>query len=205
MAKVLIVGDGMCGKSSLKRRLEQNGFDEEYKMTIGVDFYPYSTNFNGYNIKLVLWDLGGQKQFETIRSAYYTGTRAAILMFDVTKRETFDTVEDWIVEIKQFCGDIPFVLCGNKIDLVNEKQVDTDEIEKMACKWGMPFFEISVKDIINLENVIDAVIEFLIPKEPEPVQDLSFEVQSDSPLALTTFLSESFSHFSSFFNFDAFH
>ncbi len=205
-AKMLIVGDGMCGKSSLKCRLVQNGFDEDYKITIGVDFGRYSITFNGYNITLVLWDVGGQKQFASMRSAYYVGARVAILMFDVTRRETFDTVEDWIMEIKQFCGDIPLVLCGNKIDLVNWRQVDTDEIEKMALKWGIPFFEISVKDKINLDNALNEACGFLIPKEPEPEpeQEPSSDVQLDSSGAPMTFRRESFNHFSTFFNFDAF-
>ena len=101
-----------------------------------------------------IWDTAGQERFRTITHAYYRGVSGAVIVYDVTKQETFDNVKFWLQEIAQF-GDenCQKLLIGNKCDLINQKVVDTQTAKEWSQQLGIPFLEASAKDSINVEKV----------------------------------------------------
>lgn len=149
--KVVIVGEAGVGKTSLILRYTQDRFLGEYITTIGTNFAVKTLNVDGEQIKLQLWDLGGQDQFMRIRSFYYPGARAAMIVYSVADRKTFSAIPRWAKEVGSVCGDIPFTLLGNKIDLNTERHVEKDEGTDQASKIKAEFFETSAKtgELIN--------------------------------------------------------
>ena len=120
--KVLLTGAAAVGKTSLVQRFIKNRFAANYKLTVGVDILTKDVNFRENEIAtLSIWDIGGQQRFEFIRSTFYKGAAGALLVFDLTREQTYIETRKWLTEIRQFSqADIPFVLIGNKVDLVED-------------------------------------------------------------------------------------
>jgi small GTP-binding protein len=120
--KVAVVGDGAVGKTSLIRKFTQGEFSEKYIMTMGAQFTQYETEVSGEPIKLVFWDIAGQGAFGQLRSNFYTGTSAAIIVFSHGESEhgekSFQNIAKWLDDIKKNCGILPIILFGNKVDFV---------------------------------------------------------------------------------------
>ena len=116
--KLLIVGNSAVGKSALLLRYAEDTYDENYVTTIGIDFKVRTIEVQGKRVKMQIWDTAGQERFRTIGTAYYRNTHGVILVYDVTSRESFLTVERWLQEIRQNCEGTPkIVLVGNKLAL----------------------------------------------------------------------------------------
>ena len=149
--KVVVVGEGGVGKTSLILRYTQDRFLGEYITTIGTNFAVKTMNIGTQQVKLQLWDLGGQAQFMRIRSFYYPGARAAILVYSIADRKSFEVIPKWAKEVKGICGEIPLTLLGNKIDLENERHVKKEEGISQASQIKADFFETSAKtgELIN--------------------------------------------------------
>ena len=119
LMKIVLAGDGAVGKTALRERYLGKGFSSNYMMTIGADFALKEATIREKSIKFQIWDLAGQPRFGTVRSVYYYGCLGALLIFDVTRPDTFTNLESWIDEIFKHNGknEIPVVLLGNKVDL----------------------------------------------------------------------------------------
>lgn len=148
--KVCLIGSPGVGKTSLVIRYVENYFKDNYVGTIGADFLIKEINFPKMNleIKLLIWDIGGQSKWRDIRSTYLLGSDGAIIVCDVTRRNTFRDLHEWIDDLKHYVGGkIPFVIVGNKIDLdeFEMRSVRTDEIEELAKLHKVHFFETSAK------------------------------------------------------------
>ena len=117
--KIVLAGDGGVGKTALRERYLGRGFQSKYMMTIGADFALKEAAVDTRSIKFQIWDLAGQQRFNAVRSVYYLGCLGALLMFDVTRKESFEACANWIKEIwtNNGKGVIPVVLLGNKADL----------------------------------------------------------------------------------------
>ena len=132
------------GKTSLSRRFVTGHFESDYLSTIGVDVYRKDMKIGDKSIVFQIWDLGGQEKYETVRRNFYKGATGAILIFDVLRPKTFEKLTYWMEEMKHNAGSIPFVLCGNKIDLKGRK-ISKKRAEQFAKKVGAPYFETSAK------------------------------------------------------------
>lgn len=124
--KILIAGDAAVGKTSLLIRYIDGRFNMDLKATIGVNFLLKELKFDEFDVKLQLWDMGGQKQFRKMMEKYTQGSTAAILMFDLTRQITLDSIEDWVNILRREDPDLPIALVGGKSDLqsaVNESYV----------------------------------------------------------------------------------
>ncbi|MHA1722323.1 MAG: Rab family GTPase [Candidatus Baldrarchaeia archaeon] len=116
--KVVLIGDGGVGKTALRRKFMGEGFDTAYIMTIGADFAIKSLDlFDSIQVKFQIWDLAGQPHFKAVREAFYKGTSGALLVYDVTRRNTFKNTVFWMEELIKNVRRVPIVLIGNKIDL----------------------------------------------------------------------------------------
>jgi len=122
--KILIIGDSAVGKSSLLLRFADDVYHDTFQPTIGVDFKIRTIEQDGSIVKLQMWDTAGQEKFKTITSAYYKGAQGIIVMFDLTDRNSFDNVKNWISESYKYNNcDAIRILVGNKCDLSNHRTV----------------------------------------------------------------------------------
>jgi small GTP-binding protein len=141
VVKVALVGDAAVGKSSLIHRLCTEQFRAKRVMTIGVDFHVYNVSHDFSATRLVVWDVGGQDRFAFTRRAFYRGSKAVGLVYDISDRTTFERLERWKIEIREMLPRVPLVLAGNKIDV--PRQVTREEGQALADTWGIPFLETS--------------------------------------------------------------
>ncbi|MHA1723575.1 MAG: GTP-binding protein [Promethearchaeota archaeon] len=153
--KLILGGAGGVGKTSMVHRFVDNTFQSEYKSTIGTSIMEKECEFEGLDskVRFVIWDLAGQAQFARVRQKYLANAEAGFLVFDVTRKETYDEIEQWLAEIKTASGTISLILIGNKIDLEDERQVSTEQGEELAKKLNIPYIETSAK---TGENINDA-------------------------------------------------
>ncbi|XP_059812520.1 ras-related protein Rab-18-like [Hypanus sabinus] len=161
--KILLIGESGVGKSSLLLRFTDGTFDSEIASTIGVDFKVKTMRFDGNNVKLAIWDTAGQERFRTLTPSYYRGAQGVILVYDVTRRESFVKLENWLNELDTYSTKhgIVKMLVGNKIDKVNH-EVDRNEGLRFARKHSMLFIETSAKTCDGVVCAFEEVVEKII-------------------------------------------
>ncbi|XP_046982510.1 ras-related protein Rab-8A [Schistocerca americana] len=151
--KVLVLGDSNVGKTCIVHRYCDERYYDVYIATIGLDFKQKIINLDGTPIKLQIWDTAGQERFRTLTTAYYRGAMGILLMYDVTSMESFNHLSYWLRNIQENASpDVVKVLAGNKCDAVAERAVDAERGQKIAENFDMPFFEVSCKQNINIEE-----------------------------------------------------
>jgi small GTP-binding protein len=164
--KVLLTGAAAVGKTSLVQRFIKNRFAANYKLTVGVDILTKDVEFRpGEIATLSIWDIGGQQRFEFIRSTFYKGAAGALLVFDLTREQTYTETRKWLTEIRQFAGEnIPFVLIGNKVDLIEDVGVviDRKEAEAFAKKEGSIYIETSAKTGVHVDEAFSELTRRII-------------------------------------------
>lgn len=151
--KVVIVGNGAVGKSSMIQKYCKGIFTAEYKKTIGVDFLEKRICVNGEDVRLMLWDTAGQEEFDCITRAYYRGAQACVLAFSCVDRESFKQVARWKKKVEDECGSIPMVLVMTKMDLLYRAAMDSFEVEKLSRSLGVHLVKTSVKENLNVHKV----------------------------------------------------
>jgi small GTP-binding protein len=152
--KCIVVGDGAVGKTAATIRYATGTFADSYKMTIGVDFRVKIITLEGKKIKLQIWDTGGQERFANVRPLYYRGASGAIIMYDITSRDSFLGLPKWFDEVLKYCGELPWIIVGNKLDLSDQyRRVYEDEGESYAKQMNAEYFECSAKDGRNIETI----------------------------------------------------
>ncbi len=159
--KVLLLGDSTVGKTCFLKRYVDNTFQDAYLSTIGFDFkFKDATLSNGNNVKIQLWDTAGQERFRNIAKSYYKGAHGIVLIYDVTARSTFESIRKWLNQIKEEASNrISIIIVANKIDCEEEREVTKDEGESLAKSSGLPFFEASAKDSINVNESFQYLID----------------------------------------------
>eukprot|EP00899_Mesostigma_viride_P002080 jgi/Mesvir1/11873/Mv00219-RA.1 len=159
--KVLVVGNGGVGKTSMIRRFAKGVFTNEYKKTIGVDFLEKSVYMEslGEEVKLMLWDTAGQEEFDTMTRQYYRGAGAAVLAFSTTDRASFDAIPSWKAKVEAECGPIAMALVQNKVDLIDQTVITSEEAEAMANTVGLRFYRACVKENLNVSKVFEYLAE----------------------------------------------
>lgn len=131
--KIVLAGDGAVGKTALRERYLGHGFKSQYLMTIGADFALKTVDIEKQQVKFQIWDLAGQQRFQAVRSVYYAGSLGALLVFDITRRDSFENIEMWLDEIWKHNGKghIPVVILGNKYDLRDQTPGCVEEKEAL--------------------------------------------------------------------------
>lgn len=153
--KVIVVGNGQVGKTSMITRFAKGIFTNEYKKTIGVDFLEKRMYLNaiGEEVTFLLWDTAGQEEYDAITRTYYKGAGACILAFSTTDRESFDAIESWYKKVTDECGNIVMVLVQNKVDLMDDAVMEAREVEYIAKKLRLKLYRTCVKDDLNVTEV----------------------------------------------------
>lgn len=119
--KIALIGDGGVGKTSIRERYMGNAFRAEYLLTVGADFAMCDDTIDGIPVRYQIWDLAGQDRFDCVRESYYNGCVGALLVYDVTRPESFYNMPKWINELwtNNKRGRVPIVVVANKVDLYN--------------------------------------------------------------------------------------
>ncbi|MFX1329427.1 MAG: GTP-binding protein [Promethearchaeota archaeon] len=153
--KVILIGPGAVGKTSLISRFVHNEFTLKYALTIGVDFLTKTLEYKPSKfVKLHIWDIGGQERFKFLHRSFYDGAFGALIIFDLSRQQTFSDMKTWIAEMRNIViNDIPKIIIGNKSDLMSEigQIIDRREIEEYAKKEGCFYIETSAKTGENVE------------------------------------------------------
>ncbi len=162
--KAIIVGEFAVGKTSLCKRYATGMFKEEYKPTLGVDIFTRKIEIKDFgSVILSIWDTAGQEKFRKMYPRYYKGAKYAILVYDITSRETFESITAWVEEIRKHVGEIPIILVGNKIDLEAYRQVSNEEGLDMTQKLKLEgFYETSARTGLNVNEIFEAPIKMII-------------------------------------------
>ena len=150
--KLILIGDGRVGKTSLCSHLKTKTISGKYSLTVGLNIEVHETLLQGTSVKLVLWDLAGQQRFGCIRSDFYLGARVALIVFDVQNRGSFFDVKHWIRELKRHSPNTPFILVGNKSDILR-REVTKEEGMSVAKEYSAPYFETSALEGENVEEL----------------------------------------------------
>lgn len=162
--KILLVGDASVGKTSFTKRYCYNIFNPSERLTIGVDFHIKTIEMNSKNIKLQIWDVGGEERFRFLLPTYCLGATAAFLLYDITRPSTLDNISEWISIVRQKGGPIPIMLVGSKLDLAaSSRQVIRDYGIQIAEKYNMAsFVEISAKENVNVNEAFKVLTELTL-------------------------------------------
>ncbi|XP_067848804.1 ras-related protein Rab-9A [Heptranchias perlo] len=163
LLKVILLGDGGVGKSSLMNRYVTNKFDIHLFHTIGVEFLNKDLEVDGHYVTMQIWDTAGQERFRSLRTPFYRGSDCCLLTFSVDDHQSFQNLGNWKKEFIYYADvkepdNFPFVVLGNKID-VNERQVSTDEAQAWCKDNGNhPYFETSAKDATNVAVAFEEAV-----------------------------------------------
>ena len=166
MFKILLLGDSGVGKSCIIIRYIENNFSTNLMNSIGVDFKLKNIELDNKKIKLQIWDTAGQERFRTITTSYYKGAHAILIVFDITDRESFEHVRNWMADIDKFAKEgVLRILVGNKCDLENSRQVRKEEGNEIANKYGIKYIETSAKETTNIEDLFISTAKNLLSKQ----------------------------------------
>ncbi|KAI4372773.1 hypothetical protein MLD38_010966 [Melastoma candidum] len=158
--KVVIIGDSAVGKSNLLSRYARNEFNPNSKATIGVEFQTQSLYIDRKEVKAQIWDTAGQERFRAVTSAYYRGAVGALLVYDISRRTTFESIGRWLDELNTHCDTtVSRMLVGNKCDLENIRDVSVEEGKSLAESEGLFFMETSALDSTNVKDAFEVVIK----------------------------------------------
>ena len=171
------------GKSCILLQFNENKFREQHEITIGVEFAAKIIELDGKFIKIQIWDTAGHEAFQSITRTYYRGAAGALLVYDITRRDTYVHLIKWLSELKENAPkDITIILIGNKNDLENERQVSYQEGESFAKENGLLFLETSAKTANNIAEAFNlSAMKILnnIPKNVETIPKDNIKIDID--------------------------
>ncbi|VVB18105.1 unnamed protein product [Arabis nemorensis] len=157
--KVVLIGDSAVGKSQILARYARNEFSLDSKATIGVEFQTRTLVIDRKSVKAQIWDTAGQERYRAVTSAYYRGAVGAMLVYDITRRQTFDHIPRWLEELRAHADkNIVIILIGNKSDLEDQRAIPTEDAKEFAEKEGLFFLETSAFNATNVESAFSTVL-----------------------------------------------
>jgi len=160
--KIVVLGDGAVGKTSLIKRYTEEKFQSDYILTIGANFAVKNIEVDGVVVKLQIWDLAGQPQFKEVRGSFYRGAVGAMYVYDVCRVESYNNLLNWKAELTKICGEIPGVLLANKIDLVDYRKVTPEMGAELAERLGgVPYFETSAATGVGVAEAFQKIAELV--------------------------------------------
>ncbi len=165
IVKICLLGEANVGKTSLVYRFIESKFRGNYKSTLGVNLLKKDMKIEKFgDVSAQIWDLGGQESFRSLRKLYLEGANGALVIYDSTKRSSFEKLYDWIQDFKDARGDEPLLLIGNKNDLIDSIKIEDSEALELAQNYNMEFISTSAKTGANVEEAFLRVIKTILGK-----------------------------------------
>ncbi len=159
--KVLLLGNSYVGKTCILLRFSEDKYNDDYEVTIGLNYKIKTLNINDNQIKMQIWDTSGEEKFKAIAKNFYRGAHGVLLIYDICEKNSFLDVKSWIEQIIENTDndDVVMILCGNKCDMEKERQISKKEGENLANSYKIPFFECSAKDNINIDEIFNTMAQ----------------------------------------------
>ena len=180
--KLIIIGDSNVGKTNIMSQYIKKEFNINSKSTVGVEFGNKIIKLDNKTIKAQIWDTAGQERYKSITSAYYKGAKGAFIVYDITSKITFDSVDKWIQDLNLY-GDknIIILLIGNKSDLEDKREVKREEGEEKAKSFGLGFIETSACTGDNIDKAFEIMLKEVCNKHiEEKGNNVEFEKGGES-------------------------
>ena len=166
--KVVFLGDTSVGKSCLTVRFVRNEYFEFQEPTIGAAFLAKNLTHQGKKLKLEIWDTAGQERYRSLAPMYYRGAKAAVVVYDITKKDTLNGAKSWIDELKKKQADCIIILVGNKFDLNEERNIVASDVKEYARDHDLIHIEASAKTGHNVEEIFNKICQEM---ETEPTEE----------------------------------
>jgi small GTP-binding protein len=179
--KIVVIGDGGVGKTSLITKFTHGTFERDYIQTVGAQFSRYDIGIEGDLVNLIFWDIAGQDDFSFLNPFFYRGSMGCIIVFSLEENdlgeESFNHIEDWHNELNKYCSDIPIVLFANKVDLIEEDNLIEVKLQNITKKRKfLGDFLTSAKTGQGVHEAFNALIEKLYNKnKASPFKSLKQE------------------------------
>ena len=151
--KIIFVGDSGVGKTTLINRINNEEFKDLNESSVGIDYYSKNIKFGGEELTLQIWDTAGQEKYRGLIPTYARNAVLAFIIYDISSKKSFENLTEWINYLNSI-EKMPMIICGNKIDLVVDRQVTKEEGEKFAKKNNLVFFEVSAKTNGNMNYML---------------------------------------------------
>ncbi|GKT35190.1 Small GTPase like protein [Aduncisulcus paluster] len=184
MYKVVFLGDSLVGKTSLTLRFVQEVF-RDVDTTVGAAFFTKTVVLEGSDkeVKLEIWDTAGQERYRSLTPMYYRSADCAIICYDITSQSSFSSAQQWVRELRLVTEDIIVTLCGTKVDLEEDREVEFEESKRYAEDEGLILFETSAKTGENVYKLFQAIAFELSKKELPPARGSRspFDDDDDDP------------------------
>ncbi len=165
--KIVLVGDYGVGKSTSIHRFVENKFKANYVPTLGVQVTKKSIEINGNNIDLMIWDLAGQDRYKMVRQRFYINTEGILMLYDITRMSSLINIKKWHAEVSKFIKNIPIILIGNKMDLIEKREVKTIDVKRFLEENDIKInlkIKTSAKEGMNTEKAFVFLVKMLMQK-----------------------------------------
>ena len=188
--KIVIVGNTNVGKTNIMNKYLKNHFIPELKNTIGVEFGSKLFNIEGHSIRADIWDTAGQERYKAITRAYYKGSKGAFVVYDITDKDSFDSLDNWVSELSSTASkDINIIIIGNKADLENSRKITKEQGRRKASTLHAAFLETSALSGENLDKAFEILMNEMYKKYKEKLierkDDESFDPGNDININFT--------------------
>ena len=165
--KIVMIGEGGVGKTSITLRFTEDRFDENMMMTIGANFASKKMEIDGSQLTLIIWDLGGQPRFRDVVSDYFRGSKIAVAVYDATRMFSLERLVDWIESLKENAPGCELVIVGNKTDMqANGSGVSLEEGAAFAEKYNARHLQVSAKSGAGVNEMFEVVAQSLMKRNP---------------------------------------
>ena len=195
--KIIIVGESCVGKSNIISRYLTGEFDPNLASTLGAELSNKYLKIKDISTKLQIWDTAGQERYHAIVSSYFKGAHGCFIVYDITKDQTFEKVEEWYQRVKEYANrDVSFILVGNKCDLENERIITKEKGEEKAKNLNCPFFETSARSEVNIKEIFNAMLDNIYEKngneliEAENDDERNLSALSEKAIEITPTIKE---------------
>ena len=164
--KVLLLGNSYVGKTCILLRFSEDTYNDDYEVTIGLNYRIKTLNIDNNPIRMQIWDTSGEEKFKAIAKNFYRGAHGVLLIYDICEKNSFLDVKSWIEQIIENTDndDIVMILCGNKCDMEKERNISKNEGENLANSYKIPFFECSAKENINIDEIFNTLAKNIYEK-----------------------------------------
>ena len=157
--KIVLIGDSSVGKTNILSKYILDEYDPDTQATIGVELSTKNYTFDNNEVKVQIWDTAGQEKYRSITSSYYKGAHGCLLVYDITRKVTFENIDKWLAEIKLSSNnEINMILIGNKCDLEDKREVSIEEAQNKAKLLNMAFMETSALNGTNVEKAFNELV-----------------------------------------------